>query len=109
MSDVTLELHDVRKNREALVRHFYQLPTRGRTEESLYCAKGQAVFVVSGQHHFIGRGTDIPMDVQQAFDMNGDQYWEMEQRFEGESYYQKHNFQQIACWLQTLPGWPRVL
>lgn len=110
-------LHDksVRKNRETLVRYFYSLLEQSSL--SCLCAKQEVMKKFTGSVDSYGACDRIPSKLIEALNMSGEQYYEMECRYEGwykledhsSKRYKKHSFSQIADWLQTLPRWPRVL
>ena len=114
---------DIKKNRGALIRHFYSLPEPNRFSITHYfyeldgfclCAKGQLM-----QKFFDEAATDkfndlnlayiTPDEIQEILEFSNQHWEELENRYEGRTTFKKHNFAQIADWLQTLPGWPRVL
>lgn len=109
-------LNCVKKNRIGFIRHLFSLPSKFSIDEDCqYCAKAEAGFFLSGVRDFIGLHEDIPTFVKEGLDMSGQQYFEMERRYEGwgsgqgETRFRQHDYKDIAQWLQTLPGWPQVL
>jgi len=117
---------DIRKNREALIRHFYSLPKPDRKKITHYfwegeqyclCAKGQLMqkfFGADSCNKFNDNYElcyDIPDEISEVLEIGSNQWREIEDRYEGRRLWvrDKQNFSQIADWLQTLPGWPRVL
>jgi len=128
---------EIRKNREALMRYFYSLPEPDRNKsttaftciedlikryggEWCLCAKGQTIqkFMDSRPDYydwadefgcFLYCDTNVPTELEEMLDITGDQWYEMERRYEGFDHKEKHNYSQIADWLQTLPSWPKVL
>jgi len=99
---------DIRKNREALVRYFYGPIPRVDKLACKICAKKAVMLKFTGAATLPWPNT-VPEDLANVLDINSSQLEEMESRFEGWKPFQKHSFSQIADWLQTLPGWPRVL
>jgi len=108
---------EIRKNREGLIRHFYSVNHIPRVSIS-DCAKCRAIkcfginpYVVS----FGGEKADVPSFVSEELEMTDTQWHNMESYFEGWTHifegagHGKKTFSQVADWLQTLPGWPRVL
>jgi len=116
---------NIRKNREALIRYYYSLPKPNRFDITHYfldglgfclCAKGQLMQMFFGQtaldkFNDLNLIYEAPDEVQEILEFSGHQWDELENRYEGRNTFSgnKHNFSQIADWLQTLPGWPRVL
>ena len=124
---------EITKNREALIRHLYSLPEPNRKSYSNYgiegetaclCVKGQVMKkffgVVKGKDYScIGHpdtmslnyrnrdfdGDKVPIEIQGFLNMSGSEWRTMEVLYERGLY----NYSQIASWLQTLPGWPRIL
>ena len=109
---------EIRKNREALIRHFYSLPEPDRNKYSsknlenywsFLCAKGQCVKLFIGQDskndpsYFEYHENE--KTIRDLIAIEECQWREMEMLFDWHDY----SFPQIADWLQTLPGWPKVL
>lgn len=113
---------EIQKNREALIRYFYTLPEINRNITSSYifdsclCAKGQTMKmfygIVDGE---VNKEFDYcswkcaESEIEDLLGLPPKKWHEMEMRFEGGSKYKQHKFSEIADWLQTLPGWPKVL
>lgn len=122
---------DIEKNRKALIRHLYSLPKPNRAIQSHHynsgpnrclCVKGETMAKFFGLkiHPFYDDGTlqvnrifsldetYIDPELESILEMDVHQWKEMEYRYEG-IHHPRHNFSQIADWLQTLPNWPTVL
>ena len=107
---------DIRKNREALIRHFYQVPnTTGGIANgfSCACAKHQ-IYEHFGWDYDRSAMNITPSYKGELFTRLGMDFnlWsKVEQLYEGWSLPARNpkSMRGIADWLQTLPGWPRVL
>ena len=103
------KMKNIRKNREALIRHFYSLP---KPTPGCLCAKQQVTSKFTGSTALL-LGKELPDSLHVSLNITGDQLAEMEALFEGwHGEYgngRKHDFQQLADYLQKLPGWPKVL
>jgi len=108
---------EIRKNRVEFVRYLYSLPEPDRSKRTTtfdplececLCVKGHAMLKFGNKYPFYKK-------VLSALNMTKPQWEEMEARYEGYTFKGYHrnttqfSFKQIASWLQTLPGWPRVL
>ena len=99
-------------------------------EKACLCAKGQTMKLFFGMvvhenscsefyrtHNIVNLLPEdnnswgsLPEELDQLLDITAPQWREMERIYEGRMDYSKrHSFSQTADWLQTLPGWPRVL
>lgn len=104
---------DIKKNREALIRHLYavnRIPQKSRAD----CAKCRTIELLSGgdANNFLFASDRIqpPLFIGECLSMSDDQWHDMERFFEGYLPFERgHSFAETADWLQTLPGWPRVL
>lgn len=121
---------NVQENRLGLLKHLYGLPVRGRGMSSYLfdgaghclCAKGQVAAFILGTEPCatatikIVREYDyahqkIDPEIQLKLDLTNSLWREMEIRYEGFDqlkYGPRHNFKQIADWLQTQAGWPSL-
>ena len=107
---------DIKKNREALIRHFIY----HGNGDYIGCAKEVVVkYLKSSVTDYVCSFQPVPKEVLSHLEMSPDQWHRMERYFEnwvgpigqgkrlegGES----RSYSDVAGWLQTLPGWPRVL
>jgi len=111
---------DIRKNREALIRHFIYLGNT-RSEEGKCCAKARVLRFMElkpSHYPFVGLYHDVPARVKESFNISREQWHRMEfyyeqwhHEFEGTEYTDGHKktYLEVADWFQRLPGWPRVL
>ncbi len=105
---------EIRKNREGLIRHFIMLGNQ-RGCSLMDCAKSEALDLLSLPHgRFAGWHTPVKPEIKENFNMSDDQWHSMEGHYEnsdktGRSLGEKRTFADTADWLQTLPGWPKVL
>ena len=111
---------NIRKNREALVRHFIYLGNT-RSEENQCCAKARVLRFMGlkpGGYNYVGAKYSAPPEVEEFFNISTEQWHRMEfyyeqwhHEFEGTEYTDGHKktYLEVADWLQTLPGWPKIL
>jgi len=105
---------DIRKNREALIRHLLMLNDPGVDRDGYRSLDCGACVKMEMDKKFGGNGryeytSDLVETLNPIISMSTNQMREMEARYEGLNGHKIHKFKQIADWLQTLPGWPRVL
>ena len=112
---------EIRKNRVEFIRYLYSLPEPDRRKNTSYQFEDdEDCLCVQGQFSkkFLGKVDDqywdhpdhykrsAPIHAKQILSMSSEQWFDMESEYEDRH---RKNFKQIANWLQTLPGWPRVL
>lgn len=111
---------DIRKNREGLIRHFIYLG-KTRDEAAQCCSKARVLRFIGlepREYPFVGLYHNVPSRVETHFNMSREQWHRME--FYYEQWHHefggtectggpKKTYLEVAGWLQTLPGWPRVL
>jgi len=106
---------EIRKNREALIRHFYisQNTMGGQDgDRGCLCAR-QRIAEAFGFNTLYGelKHTRHP-DLLPLIGFSELDWVRVEQFYEGWNSFEEEGpktLHQVADWLQTLPGWPRVL
>ena len=106
---------DIRKNREALIRHFYISPnTMGGSNGSreCLCARQRIAEAFGFDTNYRKLKHERDPDLLPLIDFSELDWLQVEQFYEGWDQFKKggpKTLHQVADWLQTLPGWPRVL